>query len=117
MRTTVVPREAAQVQYSKKELEENLQLQMRLRFRSEERESQAHSVAAALDEVLTLLLMALAQAAETPRGMQARRARRLLANFKNYRLDALDGKSVCRNTKKVMEADETALEHTDRLVR
>jgi hypothetical protein len=90
---------------------------MKLRLASERREAKAHQVAAALDEVLTLLLMALAQASDTPRGMQARRARRLLTNFTSYRLDALEGRSVCRNNKKVLEPDETALEHTNKLVR
>lgn len=105
------------IYHSREDLEHNILLQKKLRIASEERESKAHQVAAALDEILLLLLMVLQQAANTPRGMQARRARRLLGNFQNYRMDALDGKSVCRNTKKVLEPDETTLEHTDRLVR
>jgi len=105
------------IYHSREDLERNVTLQMKLRVASEHREAKAHQVAAALDEIVMLLLMVLQQAANTPRGMQARRARRLLGNFQNYRLDALDGKSVCRNTKKVLEPDDSTLEHTDRLVR
>jgi len=91
-------------------------LQHRLRLRSEEREARAHAAAAALDECLTLLLSALRQAADTPRGMQARRARRLVSKFDSLRKDALDGKSPC-SPKHTLENLDEALESTDRLVR
>jgi hypothetical protein len=91
-------------------------VQRHLRRLSEEREYKAHAVAAALDECLTLLMLALAQAAETPRGMQARRARRLLNKFQTLRANALDGVSPC-SQRKVVETLVETLEHTDRLVR
>lgn len=98
------------------EPEDNPVVQHRLRLKSEEREARAHAAAAALDECLTLLLSALRQAAATPRGMQARRARRLLSKFTSLRTDALDGKSPC-SPKHILETLDEAVESTDRLVR
>jgi len=95
----------------------NLEVQSRLRRKSEEREARAHAAAAALDECLTLLMLALRQAADTPRGMQARRARRLLTKFGQLRMDALEGKSPCDPTRKTLEVEDEVLEHSDRLVR
>lgn len=91
-------------------------VQRRLRRLAEEREYRAHAAAAALDECLSLLMLALVQAAATPRGMQARRAKRLLQKFRTLRANALDGISPCSQRKVVENLDET-LEHTDRLVR
>ena len=96
--------------------ENNPVIQRRLRLRSEEREAKAHAAAAALDECLSLLLLALKQAAHTPRGMQSRRARRLLGNFTRLRLDALDGKSPC-SAHRLLENLHETLDSTDRLVR
>lgn len=96
--------------------EDNPLLQHRMRIKAEEREAKAHAAAAALDECLTLLLSALRQAADTPRGMQARRARRLLSKFTSLRMDALDGKSPC-SPKHIVEILDEAVESTNRLVR
>lgn len=104
------------MQYSKKEIDENYQLAHRLRLAAEQREAQAHQVAAALDEVLALCLLALTQAANTGRGMQQRRARRLASQFRSFRERALEGHSPCHPGKKTYELDEEALDSTDRLV-
>jgi hypothetical protein len=89
---------------------------MRLRMAAEQREAQAHNAAAALDECLTLLMLALRQAAATRGGMQQRRAKRLISKFTILRMDALDGKSPC-HARKVLETMDEALDNTDRLVR
>ena len=105
------------MQYSKKEIDENYQLAHRLRLAAEQREAKAHQVAAALDEVLALCLLALTQAANTGRGMQQRRAKRLASQFRSFRDRALDGTSPCQPGRKNYELDDEALENTDRLVR
>lgn len=78
---------------------------------AEEREGQAHQIAAALDECLTLIMLALLQAERTPRGMQSRRARRLRIKFTHLRLAALEGKSPCSPTRKQLEVLDEAVEH------
>jgi hypothetical protein len=95
----------------------NAEVQRRLKLKAEERESRAHAAAAALDECLTLLMLALRQAADTPRGMQARRARRLLTKFGQLRMAALEGQSPCDPTRKTLEVEDEVLAHSDRLVR
>lgn len=87
------------------------------RRRAEEREAQAHQVAAALDECLTLLMLALLQAERTPRGMQARRAKRLRAKFTNLRLAALDGQSPCSPTRTQLEVLDEAVVHNGDLAK
>jgi hypothetical protein len=78
-------------------------VQHRLRLASERRESQSHRVAAALDECITLVMSALRQAADTPRGMQSRKALRLLKQMSVMRMNALDGVSPCSPTRKNLE--------------
>ena len=93
-------------------------LQHRLRMKAEEREARAHAIAASLDECITLLLLALTQAAATPRGMQARRANRLLNKFRTLRDRALDGHSPCsKRAESNLENLHETLESLDRLVR
>lgn len=87
------------------------------RVLSEEREARAHQVAAALDECLTLLMLALLQAERTPRGMQARRARRLRIKFNSLRLAALEGKSPCSPTRKQLEVLDEAVEYSGDLAK
>jgi hypothetical protein len=97
--------------------EHNWQVADAKRRRSEEREARAHQVAAALDECLTLLMLALLQAERTPRGMQARRARRLRAKFTNLRLAALDGQSPCSPTRTQLEVLDEAVVHNGDLAK
>lgn len=87
------------------------------RMLAERREGKAHQVASALDECLTLLLLALLQAERTPRGMQARRARRLRAKFTNLRLAALEGQSPCDPSSTKLEVLDEAVEDRHYLVK
>lgn len=98
------------------EADDDPQVQRMMRIKAEEREAKAHSAAAALDECLTLLMLALRQAADTPRGMQARRAKRLVSKFTMLRQGALDGRSPC-SPRKLLETLDEEVGSADRLVR
>jgi|LauGreDrversion4_2_1035121.scaffolds.fasta_scaffold1011132_3 hypothetical protein len=101
---------------SKAETERSYDLANNLRIASERREARSHQVAAALDEVLTLCLIALNQAANTGRGMQQRRAARLLSRFTAFREDALEGRSPCQGRKEI-DVDITDMDGRNTLVR
>lgn len=92
---------------------ESALVQLRLRMASERRESAAHKVAAALDECITLMISSLRQASDTPRGMQSRKAARLLKQLSRMRMDALDGVSPCHPTRKTLEALDGILDIND----
>lgn len=99
------------------EPEDDPKIQYQLRLRSEEREGRAHQVAAALDEVLLLAIVVLTQAAQKNRGMQARRAKRLAARFRNFRDSALEGRSPCAKYKQEVDGDIADMDHRTHLVR